>query len=962
MTPVPTTSITRSLGLVLAAFLVASTAIPFGAVAASADVTDQGNGAPAADVLQTPPVYASKDGVLHVRMKATPTRTTINGKEYPNVYTFATKVVDGQGAFTPGTASKYVGPQLQVEPGDRLIIDFVNALPKTAFQPLGADEPQMVAQPLNLHTHGLAVSPTGNSDNVLLSIPQRRSNRYVIDIPVDQYHGLYWYHPHLHGLADDQVYQGLAGHIVVGRADGDYREFDGLTVRSMMIRYNVARPNDAGELIDASPYDTRGTASGSRGPMIYTVNGQVAPSIKLNPADPATGRPPESQVWTFTNITGSATYVIALEEVDAADATDASVVGKPLDLTVVSVDGTPMPAPKVLTGTDATRGYLLPQGGRVAVLVQGASDPSKVVRLVQVENRSGTGSASAYNWPEQEPMGGWRDYTRTVLAVSSADRAEPGTHVDTPPSLHANYDFEDQALETATVDGTRTFVFNSVATPTESTPNNFPINGGLFPGNRLDQPRAGTVEEWTILNYSSLHHPFHLHVQYGKVMEIVAPINPDYRDAPDDYPSVQYVTDLGQASPASFNQDVVNVPPALIDADGNPVLGPDGIPAEPGKVVLRVRFADYLGTYVEHCHRLPHEDRGMMSLVRTIPHDPVFAVTSTAADAPSVAVVRSSDLQTIATLNPFVGRVASLRTAVGDVDGDAIPDVAVASGVGPRTGVKVYSGASEYEDVIREVRPFGRSTEGANVALGDLNADGRDDVVVGDAARGRGHVVVFDGDTGTRLADFQPYGRITEGVSVAAGMVEEGGRVSLLTGAGAGGRPTVKMFNFDLFGDADGRFPDVRHTLEPLEVASFDGADADDDGGISVSTGYPFAAAGGFATVLVTTASGPASLNAYALTRGDHHSVNVAASGTVRPHAYQPGSPRTPTLLQHVQLSTDPALQRGAVTGALSTPTGALLVVAPADGGPLSTWGVDADGTIGQLANLAIDGVSVSAI
>jgi FtsP/CotA-like multicopper oxidase with cupredoxin domain len=59
-------------------------------------------------------------------------------------------------------------------------------------------------------------------------------------------------------------------------------------------------------------------------------------------------------------------------------------------------------------------------------------------------------------------------------------------------------------------------VFDSVAPATEETPTNFPVNGGLFPLTRVDQPKAGTVEEWTILNHSSLHHPFHLHVQYGR--------------------------------------------------------------------------------------------------------------------------------------------------------------------------------------------------------------------------------------------------------------------------------------------------------------------------------------------------------------------------------------------------------------------------------------------------------------
>ena len=242
--------------------IVAGCVVPIGAVA-TAEETDTAP-APPTDALQTPPIYTSKDGELHLRVTAKQTRASIGGKRYPNIYTYATKIVGGKGTFTPGTASAYIGPEWDVQPGDRLVIDYVNALPDTEFQAVDEKRPHRVAQPINLHTHGLTVSPAGNSDNVLLSLPQGRSNRYVIDIPSDHNHGLYWYHPHVHGRADAQVYEGLAGHIVVGRADGDYRQLDGLPVRPMMIRYNVRTPVGR-QLVDASPWNTKGTALRPRG-------------------------------------------------------------------------------------------------------------------------------------------------------------------------------------------------------------------------------------------------------------------------------------------------------------------------------------------------------------------------------------------------------------------------------------------------------------------------------------------------------------------------------------------------------------------------------------------------------------------------------------------------------------------------------------------------------------------------
>jgi FtsP/CotA-like multicopper oxidase with cupredoxin domain len=57
-------------------------------------------------------------------------------------------------------------------------------------------------------------------------------------------------------------------------------------------------------------------------------------------------------------------------------------------------------------------------------------------------------------------------------------------------------------------------------------------------------------------------------------------------------------------------QDVIAIPPALINKDGSIM---------PGRVVIRQTYKDFVGTFVLHCHILAHEDRGMMQLVRVVP-------------------------------------------------------------------------------------------------------------------------------------------------------------------------------------------------------------------------------------------------------------------------------------------------------------------------------------------------------
>ena len=94
--------------------------------------------------------------------------------------------------------------------------------------------------PLNLHTHGLHVSPNGNADNVLLSIPAGMGNTYTYDVPKTMPNGLYWYHSHRHTMTAMQTYYGLAGLLEIGRPDGNLPLVtkNNIPVRDMAIQYN----------------------------------------------------------------------------------------------------------------------------------------------------------------------------------------------------------------------------------------------------------------------------------------------------------------------------------------------------------------------------------------------------------------------------------------------------------------------------------------------------------------------------------------------------------------------------------------------------------------------------------------------------------------------------------------------------------------------------------------------------
>ena len=109
---------------------------------------------------------------------------------------------------------KLVGPTLRARPGDTLKITLVNDLPQD-LTPHVMNTIGGMLNDTNLHTHGLHVSPVGNSDNVLLDIAPGQTFEYEIKIPLNQVPGTYWYHAHNHGTTALDVSSGMEGAIII---------------------------------------------------------------------------------------------------------------------------------------------------------------------------------------------------------------------------------------------------------------------------------------------------------------------------------------------------------------------------------------------------------------------------------------------------------------------------------------------------------------------------------------------------------------------------------------------------------------------------------------------------------------------------------------------------------------------------------------------------------------------------
>lgn len=136
-----------------------------------------------------------------------------------------------------------------------------------------------------------------------------------------------------------------------------------------------------------------------------------------------------------------------------------------------------------------------------------------------------------------------------------------------------------------------------------------------------------------------------------------------------------------------------------------------------------------------------------------------------------------------------------VRVAVGDVNGDGAADIITGPGPGMDAQIRVFDGANGRR--IRNFLAFPSFFRGGvYVAAGDVNGDGKADVIVAPDFGMPSLVRVFDGNSGAVLRTFFAYSPVfLGGVRVAAGDVNGDGFAEIITGAGPGGGPHVKVFN-----------------------------------------------------------------------------------------------------------------------------------------------------------------------
>jgi FtsP/CotA-like multicopper oxidase with cupredoxin domain len=333
-------------------------------------------------------------------------------------------------------------------------------------------------QPTNFHFHGMHVTPRNHTvggvtyygDNVLVCLPDGKAHiRFRIPpnpapgpaIPAHEM-GTYWYHAHLHGLTDDQVYRGLAGMLIVG----DSRRY--LPPRLRHVRSRILSLKDI-QVTSVKGQQTIPTDHDWANPTHRTVNGLVNPTITIGPG--------ETQLWRLADTSSALWYRVAL--IDA---------GKRIPFTIVGQDGNPLMRP------DRKTEILLAPGNRFDILVRAPQSGGALLETLPFN---------------QGRLIFGEDILATVkttpgpIAPAIAPPAAAGTLSSFPSKRGPD----------------RLFIFSTYFPKGE--PGQFLINGKQFDPNRIDAaPRLGTWERWTLLNTSGEYHPFHIHQNDFRVISI----------------------------------------------------------------------------------------------------------------------------------------------------------------------------------------------------------------------------------------------------------------------------------------------------------------------------------------------------------------------------------------------------------------------------------------------------------
>ncbi|HEX3652710.1 MAG TPA: multicopper oxidase domain-containing protein [Rhizomicrobium sp.] len=467
-------------------------------------------------------------------------------------------------------------PTLNVNPGDTINITLTNMVPNPPGAPaeiVSNDKNKcgakiMTPSSTNIHFHGLNTSPRCHSDEVIHTLVNSgQTFNYKIKIPKNEPPGLYWYHPHIHGVSSPAVQGGASGAIIIEGIENIQPAVAGLPQRLLVLRDQPLRT-----VITQTSTAPFWDISANYVPITYP--DFVPAIIKMQ-----TG---SKEFWRVAN--ASANTIMDLQLM---------YDGKPQALQVVGFDGVPTGSQDgKRRGTIITEKHLLiPPAGRAEFIVNAPDASVKQAKLITNHIDSG-------------PAG---DYlpARTIAVIQTTNKAPRLRKMPLPSAAPHKQRFED--LSDVKVTASRKLFFYEVYIESRQPPpggNGYPPDNDKHmqffitvdgQQNKVYDPanppaittNKGAVEDWTIENRTTEDHEFHMHQIHFLVTAIDGkPVPKNQRQFYDTYP-VKYWDGVSETYPS---------------------------------ITVRMDFRGaVVGDFVYHCHILDHEDGGMMAIIRVNP-------------------------------------------------------------------------------------------------------------------------------------------------------------------------------------------------------------------------------------------------------------------------------------------------------------------------------------------------------
>ena len=468
---------------------------------------------------------------------------------------------------------KLVGPTLRVKPGDRIRLTLKNEMPGERWLPNMMNHLNSF-NTMNLHYHGLHVSPNGISDNVLIQVGPKETQEYEVNIPANHTSGTYWYHPHRHGSTAGNVASGMSGALIIEGGLDDIPEIKAARERTMVLnqipyiyKNTFKNPNpppenvtfDLKEGVVEAKYADYIFGPGDWAPLgrYTTVNGVVLPVIRM--------RPGEIERW---RVVDSGQREMIVLRMIANPAVNAAL--PQINFREIAVDGLALGKMVETPTIELWPGY------RSEVLIQAPSAAGEYLLIDDVT-------------PASQTMSGQVKPTNYIARVI----IEGPPHPMKLPTNQQMAGLRLPSIKDGEITGKQEATYGILLAGNDVV---FTIDKKSFDMETARTLKLNGVDEWTLRSINDVGlvtHPFHIHVNPFEVTSIMAP-----------------------ATDNDGNVIMEGGNPKLIELlkDGPVWRDTVKIPGG-GFVTMRTRYTDFIGTFVQHCHILDHEDQGMMQLI-----------------------------------------------------------------------------------------------------------------------------------------------------------------------------------------------------------------------------------------------------------------------------------------------------------------------------------------------------------